>query len=107
MTNILVYVGSRKKGQGVQYNVSDVKIHKAYDNEMKTNDIAVLTLSQDIKMGKDVAAACLPTEPVKNYVGLSLTASGWGLMRGNTQTGDLQVLKNLEIVAECPTEEVG
>ncbi len=66
---------------------------------MITNDIAVITLSQDIEMGEDVAAACLPTEPVKNYVGQSMIVSGWGLMRDNKVTEDLQVLENLEIMA--------
>ena len=87
--------------------MTDVKIHESYDNENKTNDIAVITLSHDIEMGRNVAPACLPTEPVKKYVGRNLTASGWGLMRDNTTTGNLQVLKNLEIVAECPITKVG
>jgi hypothetical protein len=80
--------------------VTNVKIHESYDDEMLTNDIAVITLSQDIEMCEDVAAACLPTEPVKNYVGQSMIVSGWGLMRDKKRTEDLQVLENLEIKAK-------
>jgi secreted trypsin-like serine protease len=109
LTNIYINVGSTKKNEGTTYNVTKVKIHESYDNVTKTNDIAVLTLSQDIEMSKDVAAACLPTEPVKNYVGQTLIVSGWGKMRDveKIYRYDLQVLKNLEIVAKCPISEVG
>jgi trypsin len=107
VTNVQVSVGSTKSRMGTQYNVTDVKIHESYDNVTHINDIAVITLMQDIKMGKDVAAACLPTEPVKNYVGQTLIVSGWGAIRGNKGTEDLQVLKNLEILAKCPIEELG
>jgi len=107
VTNVLVYVGSTKQNMGTMYKVKNVKIHESYETAKYINDIAVITLSQDIKMGKNVAVACFPTEPVKNYVGQTLIVSGWGKMRDNKPTEDLQVSENLEIVAECPKREVG
>jgi secreted trypsin-like serine protease len=106
--DVTVYIGSTKLGRGTQYNVTDLKIHESYlSSSTSKHDIALLTLSQDIEMGEDVAAACLPTEPVENYVGQTLIVSGWGYMRDNKETEDLQVLENLEIMATNRYPEYG
>jgi len=106
VTNIMVYIGSPKYRYGTQYNVSDVKIHESYDNVTNINDIAILTLKEDIKMGKDVAPACFPKSPISTYFGKTLIVSGWGEMRNLEDVEDLQVLKNLVIQAECPQPQI-
>jgi hypothetical protein len=44
---------------------------------------------------------------VENYVGQTLIVSGWGYMRDNKETEDLQVLENLEIMATNRYPEYG
>jgi trypsin len=101
VTNIVVYIGSTKFKEGNPYNVTDLKIPESYNNVTNENDIAVLTLSQDIKFGEDVAAACFPTEPLENYIGQTMTVSGWGRMRDKKETQVLQVVRDLEIQSDC------
>lgn len=76
------------------HRVQSVRIHPRYDNVSLTNDIAILTLSDEVRNGISISPICLPSER-ENFASQSCVVTGWG----NRQA----VLK--EFFVECLNEE--
>ena len=106
--NWTVLVGSTERLKGSKYDVAAIKVHSGYDQKETdkykecNNDIAVLLLKQKIEFGENIGAACLPTKPIEEYKGQSVTLSGWGdTAEGGPGSTILQVLKGVTITCNC------
>jgi trypsin len=82
--------------------VSNIAIHPNYLDVPFDNDFAILTLPNDIVIGKTAVPACLPKDNSNQFDGLTATASGWGVVDPDDtaqpttlRTVDLPVVTNL------------
>merc|ERR1712226_1127203 len=78
--NFVVRVGehdrTKVEGSEVEVKVAKVLRHSKYSSYMLNNDIALLKLSQPVKLNKFVQPACLPTQDPA--VGSKCYITGWG-----------------------------
>jgi Trypsin len=100
-SDVVVYVGSNKKWNGLPYTVKEIAAHLEYDpdSNSKFNDIAILSLTKSLKFTQSIGPACLPTKAAEEYIGQGMIVSGWGTINTGGETpDDLQVVRDIKIV---------
>jgi len=64
----------------IEYSVCGKKEHPNYNSGTLDNDVAILTLCEDLVFTKTVAPVCLPTKTGSAYDGVLSTVTGWGTL---------------------------
>ncbi|CAD7082532.1 unnamed protein product [Hermetia illucens] len=81
-----VYLGSveikkdEKSRQTIRVTKSHFHIHSGWNSKTLINDIALIELTEDARLGADIKLIKLPSdsEAKKTFVGDTVVASGWG-----------------------------
>jgi len=76
-------------GQTVEKKVRRVIRHKGFSSSTLWNDVAILTLEDDVQYTNNIQPICL-ARGSQNYVGNTVTVAGWGtLSEGGSQPSNL------------------
>ncbi|KAG8195051.1 hypothetical protein JTE90_029631 [Oedothorax gibbosus] len=96
-----VHVGNIKVDQGFPFQVKDITIHEDYKPEFHYNDIAILTLDEEI-LSPWVAHICLPSPELaeKDLTGEKTSLLGWGdTSFGGYGTSELHIVDDIPVVS--------
>ncbi|XP_064081006.1 uncharacterized protein LOC135197808 [Macrobrachium nipponense] len=74
----------------VDYRVKRIAVNPGYRFPIKYNDIAVITLEDDIPLNSGLVPSCVPTSELELFEGLVATVSGWGT-RANNEASDILI----------------
>lgn len=72
---------SSSSSGGTTVGVSSIAVHPDYDAQNVNNDIAILTLDEELKYGDGIAAVKLPTSSSLPSAGTIGTITGWGALK--------------------------
>ena len=104
--NTVVFLGQHDvKGLGLmtpdKYESLDhIAIYPEYSNWNVSSDIALLTLSNEIKLSSKISPLCLPKDANLKYVGKEVTVAGWGMVdKGKKIVSDKLMEVNVEIIS--------
>ena len=104
--NTVVFLGQHDvKGLGLmtpdKYESLDhIAIYPEYSNWNVSSDIAILTLSKEIKISSKISPICLPKDANLKYVGKEVTVAGWGMVdKGKKIVSDKLMEVNVEIIS--------
>ena len=76
-------------GTTVEKKVKRVIRHKGFSSSTLWNDVAILTLQDDVRYNNNIQPICL-AKGSKTYVGDTVTVAGWGTLReGGSQPSNL------------------
>jgi len=96
-SNIWVMVGGHNMGDSTtkeeRVEVCAIKDHPDYNDRSLNNDLSILVLCKELKLGKEVSPVCLPVESGRGegYEGQEAIVSGWGTTSsGGSQPDTLQ-----------------
>ncbi|XP_066959716.1 uncharacterized protein [Macrobrachium rosenbergii] len=74
----------------VDYRVKRIAVNPGYRFPVKYNDIAVITLEEDIPLNSGLVPSCVPTSELELFEGQVATVSGWGT-RANNEASDILI----------------
>jgi len=80
--------------QEERVGLSKIYIHENYNPTTSQNDIALLILNKNVKIGDQVQVACLPTKPVADDA--TCYATGWGILKEGGR-GQPAILQEVEL----------
>ena len=71
--------------------------HDNFDDQKLKNDIALLVLSEEVNLNKNIKIACLPISASSNYpvINVNSIAVGWGLTSSGGSPSDK--LRNVDL----------
>ncbi|GFY62362.1 clotting factor B [Trichonephila inaurata madagascariensis] len=104
-TKYTVHVGNIRVDDGYPYNVEKILVHEGYVPRQYYNDIAILTLDQEI-LSPYVAHICLPPPEIasRSLSRQNTTLLGWGdTSFGGRRTSELHIVDHIPVVPnkEC------
>ncbi|CAK1582750.1 unnamed protein product [Parnassius mnemosyne] len=84
---------------GTRLQSTQVVVHNNWNPSMVRNDVAVIRLPRNVALSNTIAVIALPSgsEVNDNFVGVTATASGFGLTRDNGQISSNQVLSHVSL----------
>ncbi|XP_013138324.1 PREDICTED: venom serine protease-like [Papilio polytes] len=95
-----VNVGDSPATQG--FRVIDIRIHPLYNLSTYDNDIAILTLQQDIAFSDRVGPVCLPFKFLNNnFAGNKVTVLGWGTLFPGGPTSNVLQKVDLDVISQA------
>ena len=91
--SIQVLVGEHNTADSVadKRDVTKIRTHPRYNDEIADYDVAVLLLTSPLTFSSTIAPVCLPASTQSLYTGQVATVTGWGLTSsGGSQASTLQ-----------------
>jgi len=83
-------IRSDNEANHVEKRVKRVIRHKGFSSTTLWNDVAILTLDEDVQMNQNIQNICLASNSGENYKGQEVTVAGWGtLSEGGSQPASL------------------
>lgn len=83
-------IRSTSDGPNVEKRVKRVIRHKGFSSTTLWNDVAILTLDEEVETTNNIQNICLASEPGENFKGQQVTVAGWGtLSEGGSQPASL------------------
>ncbi|XP_068225319.1 uncharacterized protein [Palaemon carinicauda] len=91
----LIRLGERdfstsNESRTVDYRVKRIAVNPGYRFPVKYNDIAVITLEEDIPLNSGLIPSCVPQSELTLFEGQVATVSGWGT-RANNEASDVLI----------------
>ncbi|KPJ00714.1 Venom serine protease 34 [Papilio xuthus] len=95
-----VNTGDSPATQG--FRVISIRIHPLYNLSNYDNDIAILTLQQDIVFSDRVGPVCLPFKFINNdFAGDKVTVLGWGTLFPGGPTSNVLQKVDLDVISQA------
>jgi V8-like Glu-specific endopeptidase len=83
-------IRSTSDGQHVEKRVKRVIRHKGFSSTTLWNDVAILTLDEEVQMTDNIQNVCLASDKAEKFKGQYVTVAGWGtLSEGGSQPANL------------------
>ncbi|KAL5285029.1 TMPRSS6.2 family protein [Megaselia abdita] len=77
------------QGGAITKSLLSANVHSGYNTNTLENDIAVLKLSEPVKINGDIRPACLPPSETFNVDYKTATVAGWGLTQEQGSTSNI------------------
>jgi len=83
-------IRSTSDGPNVEKRVKRVIRHKGFSSTTLWNDVAILTLDEEVQTTNNIQNICLASDTGENFKGQQVTVAGWGtLSEGGSQPANL------------------
>merc|ERR1711936_645450 len=83
-------IRSTSDGPNAEKRVKRVIRHKGFSSTTLWNDVAILTLDEEVQTTKNIQNICLASDTGENFKGQEVTVAGWGtLSEGGSQPASL------------------